>query len=193
MGVDVMRWLYLRTAAGEQPQLRLRRRRRDQARLPHARSGTRTRFFVTYASIDGWTRTRHPATAPAGEPSARPSSTAGSLSELNQLVSDVTDGAGGLRLDGGCARDRGLRRGAVELVRAPQPPPLLEVGRRLGQARRLRDAVDLPDDAQPPARAVHARSWPKRCTRTSSAAGTPLTRRPESVHLDRLAGGGRSR
>ena len=34
MGVDVMRWMFFRTPPGEQPQLRLERRRRDQAQLP---------------------------------------------------------------------------------------------------------------------------------------------------------------
>ena len=34
MGADVMRWMYLRAQPGQQPQLRLARRRRAQARLP---------------------------------------------------------------------------------------------------------------------------------------------------------------
>ena len=42
MGVDVMRWLFLRSNPGEQPQLRLRRRRRDHAAASSSRCGTPT-------------------------------------------------------------------------------------------------------------------------------------------------------
>src|SRR3546814_1946993 len=47
---------------------------------------------------------------------------------------------------------------AVELVRAPQPPPLLALGRRRGLARRTAHAIRVPHHGDEVARAVHARS-----------------------------------
>ena len=60
------------------------------------------------------------------------------------------------------ARAGALRRRPQQLVRAPQPSPLLVLGarrrsRRSGcQGRRLRDALRRADHARPPARSPHA-------------------------------------
>ena len=53
MGADVMRYQFCAPAARPQPALRLRARRR-RCGASCSRSGTRSRFLVDYANIEGW-------------------------------------------------------------------------------------------------------------------------------------------
>ena len=65
-------------------------------------------------------------------------------------------GARCVRAVGGGAADRRVRGAALELVRAAQPPALLELGRFRRRACGDGHAVRMPDDADPAAGAVHA-------------------------------------
>ena len=58
---------------------------------------------------------------------------------------------------------RRVRGRAVQLVRAPQPPPLLEERGRLRQDRRLPHPERVPGDAWPSCWRRSPRSWRRRC------------------------------
>ena len=92
------------------------------------------------------------------------------LSRLDALVAEVRGALDGYDAARG-AGDRGVRRRPLELVRPPQPAPVLEgrAGRR--QARRLRDAARGADDLAACSRRS-SRTWPTRCGRTWSARST---------------------
>ena len=126
-------------------------------------------FFVLYANAEGARRRGH-RRGTAGAASARDRSIGGRSRGCRRSTRDRHRPHGRLRLHHGRARDRRLRRRALELVRAAQPAPLL--GRR---PRRVRDAAPLPGRAREAARAVRARSSPTRSTTTSAAAATPCT------------------
>ncbi|HXF52188.1 MAG TPA: isoleucine--tRNA ligase [Dehalococcoidia bacterium] len=85
MGVDVMRWMFFRQPPANN--LNFGWHYGDEIRRGFFSTLWNTyAFFVTYANIDGWT----PAAAPAPPPAQRPELDRWALSELHQLVSDVT-------------------------------------------------------------------------------------------------------
>ncbi len=119
MGVDVMRWLFLRHNPANN--VNFGYGAADEVRRSMFLTLWNTyAFFVTYALIDGW------------QPSTNTSNDLTELdrwllSELHQLTIDVT--AALHDFDAACRDEarRGLRRRSFQLVRPPQPPPLLEV------------------------------------------------------------------
>ena len=149
-------------------------RSRASTRPPTAsssRSGTPTRFFVTYANLDGWTPDRGPDAAAPTHVLDR-----WVRSRLHAHGRATVDRrARGLRRAARRAGARALRRRPLQLVRAPLPAPLLERPTTRAAARG-RSTSACPTHA-PAARAVHARSSP-----TRSTAG-PRRQPTESVHL----------
>ena len=111
-------------------------------------------FYVLYANVER-------RSAAPGAPGDRPR-------PLGDLA-PARDDRRGPRADGGLRRDarrpgdRGVRRRALELVRAALAPALL--GRRPG---RVRDAQDLPGRGHASCSPRSARSSPTRSTRTST-------------------------
>ncbi len=164
---------------GQQPQLRLGRRRRAETRFPldavehvlvlrDVRQHRRLDAGRHSRSVPLPGLGRHGNRPALGQSDGQPGDPhrAGPLGAVRAQL----PGAGGyhvageLRLDDRLPPDGGVRRGPLELVRAPQPAPLLEARARRGRRHRdrsrqaggLRDVVDLPRDAEPPHGAVHA-------------------------------------
>ena len=110
-------------------------------------------FFLTYARIDGFALDTTP--PPVAE---RPSSDRWVLAELADLVDAVDASLEGYDVSPRHTTARGVRRRPVQLVRAPQPPPVLEGrrGRPGRQGCRLPHPAHVPDDADRTAGAVHA-------------------------------------
>jgi isoleucyl-tRNA synthetase len=85
MGVDVMRWMFFRQPPANN--LNFGWHYGDEIRRGFFSTLWNTyAFFVTYANIDGWT----PAAGAPPPPAERPDLDRWALSELNQLVADVT-------------------------------------------------------------------------------------------------------
>ena len=111
-------------------------------------------FFVTYANLNDFDPS-----VPLVPLDQRSVLDRWVLAKLHNLVADVTQRAGDLRCDRGNPADPGLRGRVEQLVRAPQPPALLECGAR--GAERTAEPGRAPDDvrgachALAPARAVH--------------------------------------
>ena len=122
-------------------------------------------FFVLYANAEGLGPDDF-ADAALGEADAR------SLGALAAAGADpLGDRAHGrLRLHDRGPGDRRLRRRALQLVRAAQPPPLL--GRRPG---RVRHPAPLPDRGRRSCSPRSPRSSPTRSTPTSPATATRST------------------
>ncbi len=130
-------------------------------------------FFVTYANIDGFD--------PTARTLARPSAAtwiAGCSRSCRRRCGGrrralVDFDAEAAALDGGV-----VHRESLELVRAPQPPALLEErgGRR--QGRRLPDALRVPGDGDEAAGADHA--LPGRVALPESGALAWTTARPKA-------------
>ncbi len=156
MGADVMRWMFFR--APPPTNLAFGWHAGDEIKRGFLSTLWNTySFFVTYANIDGWTPTLSPDPSPIKEREHRQAGTRPLGAVGAEPAGEGRDrGPGRIRLHERHAADRGLRRGAVELVRAPQPPPLLEVRGRLRQALRLRDPMGLPGDDRTPAGAFLA-------------------------------------
>ena len=164
IGADLMRWLYCRhnPAAninfGPGPA--------DEVRSKFVLKLWNTyAFFCNYARLDGF----DPA-APQVPVTDRPDIDRWILSDLQLLIQTAREAFEAFNVHGVLPGGRGVRRRQAEqLVRPPQPPPLLEerAGRR--QAGRVPDAVHGADDADEAVRPGRCRSWPRRCTRTSSA------------------------
>ena len=136
-------------------------------------------FFVMYARLDGFDGTRDVA---AREPARdRP---------LDHRAARADDrdrhgGARRLRRADGRRRDRALRRPAQQLVRAPQPAPLLEGRERRRQAVGVPHALRVPRRREPvdgAVRAVHHREGP-----SESRAGRSRRRAGQRPHGE-LAG-----
>ncbi len=108
-------------------------------------------FFTVYANIDGFDPLTEP--VPLEE---RPLLDRWLVGELNTLVLDVTDGLEAYDATGTCRAHPAVRRRPQQLVRAPQPASLLEVGERRRQAGRLPDAVRGARHGDQAAGAVHA-------------------------------------
>ena len=170
VGADTMRWLYINHAPEQNlrfPRIPTRGGGRGvrgqgqpprlndlwmQARSPLDKLWNVYSFFVTYANIDGFDPTTRIA---GGQQAQRP----GSLGALGA----AGDGAAG---DGAAGRLRRanrrslaagvVHRESLELVRAPQPPPLLEERGRRRQGRRLSDALRVPGDGDEAAGAADA-------------------------------------
>ena len=101
------------------------------------------------------------------------------LSRLQGTIATVRERMEEFDCDQRRPRDRGVRRRALQLVRAPRPPPLLG-----GRHVRLRHPAHLPDRDLEAARARSPRSSPTRSTATSSAgADESFFDQPDSVHL----------
>ena len=108
-------------------------------------------FFTLYANIDGFD--------PAAEPvpvAERPLLDRWIVGRADRLVDERHRRPRGLRRHRHRPRHPGVRRRALQLVRAPQPAALLEERPRPRQARRLPHAVRVPGDAGQAARALHA-------------------------------------
>ena len=93
-------------------------------------------FFVTYASLDGWTPDQTD-----GVEASRTILDRWILSRLDGLIGEVRAALDAYDADARRAGDRGLRRRAVQLVRASQPATLLEGRARRRQARGVLDAL----------------------------------------------------
>ena len=133
---------------------------------PCSRCGTCSRFFATYADLDGWTPDRR------RTPPRRPTcSTAGSSAELDDTVAAVTDALEGFDALGGATRLGRVRRRPLQLVRAPQSRP------RFWKAATRRPTPPSTSawSPRPSCSPRSARSWP-----TSS---TPRLTGGRSVHL----------
>ena len=156
-------------------------------------------FFVIYANIDGF----DPAAALAGNvdqldagelargqdaiarsPSARELDR-WILSELNRTAAAVVERMDAYDNFAACGQLTAFVDALSQLVRPPQPRPLLERGQaRARQARRLLDAVRVPADdgeADRPVRAVSGRgacgrTWPWRRSATERARERPPVR-----------------
>ncbi len=143
VGADTMRWLYMNHAPeqnlrfpriptheqaaamrgqGQPPRLS------DlwmQARAPLDKLWNVYSFFVTYANIDAFDPTSR-----ALAPSERSDLDRWALSELQETVQRVTDALADFDAQTRVPGARRVHREPLELVRAPQPPPLLEGARR---------------------------------------------------------------
>ena len=143
-------------------------------------------FFVTYARLDGWT----PDQADGVAARSHASSTDGSCRASTRWSARCARRSTATTRMRATRAIEALRRRPVELVRPPQPAPLLEGRARRRQARRLRDAARGAHHAVPADGADHRRTWPTRCGRTWWRPSTPA--RPDSVHLtdcpERVAG-----
>ena len=169
VGADTMRWLYV-THAPEQnlrfpripseEEAEAARAKGEPPRLSDLWMQARSAldklwnvysFFVTYANIDQFDPTTRALAVGRAE---RP----GSLGALRTAGDGpARDGAAGrLRRRIGLAGSGRVHRESLELVCAPEPPPLLEErgGRR--QARRLSDALRVPGDGDEAAGAADA-------------------------------------
>ena len=107
-------------------------------------------FFVTYARLDEFD--------PMASGSSGAGGGAGPVGAIGaQPARRGRDGgAGRVQPDGRGPQDRGLRGGAVDVVRAAQPPPLLEERKRWRQALGVPDALHVPSDAEQAAGAADA-------------------------------------
>ncbi len=120
IGADVMRWMY----ASANPATNLRfgyGPGHEVVRRFFLPLWNTYGFFVTYARLDGWTPDQVD-----GVKTARSLLDRWILSRLDGLVAEVGGGVRRLRRHARRARDRDVRRRPLELVRAPQPAPLLE-------------------------------------------------------------------
>ena len=141
MGVDVMRWLFTRkrprTTCASSHRLRAgarARRARRGCRRASTICGCRLArldklwnvysFFVTYANIDRF----NPDDAHASRAAERSDLDRWVLSELQAAGAQVSPSGWRTSTRSRRRGHRGVRRGSLELVRAPQPPPLLEGG-----------------------------------------------------------------
>jgi isoleucyl-tRNA synthetase len=136
MGVDVMRWLYCAQQAREQPALWLQPRRRGAPAVPAA-AVERVQLFRVLRQLDGWEPDGEgfdPGQSGGGPPQSENLLDRWIVARLNQVVAESTRLPGGL----GCLQRHPVRRDAArrpdELVRAPQPAPLLEERAGRGQA-----------------------------------------------------------
>ena len=108
-------------------------------------------FFTVYANIDRFDPTVEP--VPLAERPLLDRWLAGGLGPARHAR---RRGARGLRRHQLGPRHPGVRRRALQLVRAPQPAALLEERERPRQAGRLPHAARVPRDARQAARALHA-------------------------------------
>ena len=170
MGVDVMRWMYAAPPARGQHPVRLARRRRGAARAARAVERVRVlRDLRAARRLDAGRRARRRSRERAG---ARP---------LDPVAHGR--GRGGGR---GSARATSTREAATRVVDAlhrrpvdlvPAPLAAADVARLGGRPRRrVRDAPQRRWSRSPARSRRSCRSWPRRCTATSSPAWT--TRRP---------------
>ena len=150
MGVDVMRWMYC--AHKPENNLLFGYHRADETRrhflIPLWNVYS---FFVTYANLDGW----QPAAQGA---EAQPSSELDRwiLARLNQVVARVTECLDDYDPYGATLVVEPLPGRSDQLVRAPQPPPLLEERARRRQGCGLRHPLPRPADAVQAAGALRA-------------------------------------
>ena len=143
-------------------------------------------FFVIYANIDGFDPAAPACTGKVDQ------LTADELSRAKTLSADrpaerarpldperaAPHGRAGDRAHGRLRQLRRLRRDhvvcrrALELVRPPQPRPVLERGQIVArQARRLLDAVRMPADHEPSWSRRSCRFWPKSMWQNLAVAG----------------------
>src|SRR5205814_10485222 len=94
-------------------------------------------------------------------------------------------GDGGLRPWGGGAPPASLCAGSFDVVRAPLPPPVLEVGIRRRQAQRLPDALPGAGQRVTAAGSLSALRLGDRLSESRGRAARPARERPPV----RLAGG----
>ena len=110
------------------------------------------------------------------------------LSELQETVQRATERLDDFDAAAACAGAGGVHRESLELVRAPQPPPLLEERGGHRQGRRLPDALRVPGDGDEAAGAAHAVPGGVAVPESRALGGCQRARERASL---RLAGGRR--